>query len=101
EGLGKRIEALGVARAERHLEPVRRDESVDAHCALQIHFPAQPSAQLHGLQPASERFGEGALDQAFEATLELLQSHAAASIAMGIPRPSDEASPQLAMVCVA
>src|SRR5207302_9977176 len=63
---------------------------VDAHRALEVHLPGQATAQLDGLQPAPERFGEGALDQAFEATLELLQSHAGASIAMAIRPPSGD-----------
>jgi hypothetical protein len=42
---------------------------------MDVHFPGEATADLDWLQPATERLGEGALDEALEPSLELLESH--------------------------
>ena len=53
---------------------------------LEVHLPGQPATDLHGMELASERLGEGAVHQALEAPFELLESHAGVSLPVPTPR---------------
>ena len=56
-------------------EVVGGEGASGGHGALEVHFPGEAAADLDWLQPATERLGEGALDEALEPSLELLESH--------------------------
>ena len=61
-------------------EGIGRDEAVDAQAPLEVHLPGDPASDLHGVEFAPERLGEGAVDHALEAPFEPLESHVGVSL---------------------
>ena len=64
------LEPLPVGLGQPHPEGIGRDEAVDAHRALIVHLPSQPSADLDGLEATAEGPGEDPLDERLEPALE-------------------------------
>ena len=52
---------------------------------LEVHLPGHAATDLHRVELAPERLGEGAVYQALEAPFELLESHAGVSLPVSTP----------------
>ena len=81
EGVGERLEALGVGGGEVDADVVRRDEAAaHAEGAAVVEHADHAVPDLDGLEPAAEGLVERALDQPLEPALEPLESHVTSAL---------------------